>query len=189
MRKEFAMWRKPDEPKVSASVPGPTQFESSAPRAEVATPSTATSATNSASRAIAAPPASGAVLSTSLNIKGEISGHEDLYVDAEVHGKIEILDAKVTVGPHGRVFADIDAHEIVVRGKVQGSLRGRERVEIAATGDVHGDVSARRLVIDEGAAVRGSIEVERPAEVAQPRVARVMETEPARPAVLETAEP
>jgi len=191
------MWRKPDEPKVSPATVAPASLESTSPRVEipssapVSPASSATPATVSANRAVSAAPAAGAVLTTSLIIKGEVSGQEDLFVDGEVHGKIQIHEGKVTVGPHGRVFADIEAREILVRGKVQGSLHGRERVEIAATGDVHGDVTARRLVIEEGAAVQGSIEVERPAEIAPARVARaaVASGEIARPVAFETAEP
>jgi cytoskeletal protein CcmA (bactofilin family) len=143
----------------------------------------------SANRAAGASPSAGALLTASLTVKGEISGSEDLYVDGEVHGKIQIHEGKVTIGPRGRVSADIEAREVLVHGKVQGSIHGRERVEIAATGDVQGDVTARRLVIEEGARVRGSIEVERPAEVAQPRVVRATGTEAARPIAFETAEP
>jgi cytoskeletal protein CcmA (bactofilin family) len=188
------MWRKPDDPKVSSPSATPTSSESIAPRVETpsvapASSSSTTHATISANRAVSAAPSGGAVLTASLIVKGEISGREDLYVDGEVHGKIQILEGKVTVGPHGRVSADIEAREILVQGKVQGSIHGRERVEIAATGDVHGDVTARRLVIEEGAAVQGSIEVERPAEVAQPRVVRATGTEVARPVAFETAEP
>jgi len=190
------MWRKPDDPKVSSPTGGPTSSESATPRVETPalTPasswsSPANPATSSANRAASAPLSAGALLTSSLTIKGEISGSEDLYVDGEVHGKIQIHEGKVTVGPHGRVSADIEAREVLVHGKVQGSIHGRERVEIAATGDVQGDVTARRLVIEEGASVRGSIEVERPAEVAQPRVVRATGTEAARPVALETAEP
>jgi len=188
------MWRKPDDPKVSSLSAAPASSESGVPRDETspvmsASSPLATPATSSANRAVSAPQSGGSVLTASLIIKGEISGREDLFVDGEVHGKIQILDGKVTVGPHGRVSADIDAREILVHGKVQGSIHGRERVEISATGDVHGDVTARRLVIEEGAAVQGSIEVERPAEVAPPRVVRATGTEAARPVAFETAEP
>ncbi|MGB6200344.1 MAG: polymer-forming cytoskeletal protein [Candidatus Acidiferrales bacterium] len=185
------MWRKPDEPKASSPAGTPPTFEPVAPRVEVPSAAPAapvTPATNSANRVVSAAPAAGSVLTNSLIIKGEISGHEDLYVDGEMHGKIQILDGKVTVGPQGRVSADIEAREILVRGKVQGSLHGRERVEIAATGDVSGDVIARRLVIEEGATVQGSIEVERPATVNPPPVVRVVSTEAARSVAFETAE-
>jgi cytoskeletal protein CcmA (bactofilin family) len=188
------MWRKPDEPKVSSPNATPAPSEFSSPRVDVPSAAPAPSSTpaamsSSSSRAVTASPFSGSVLANSLIVKGEISGHEDLYVDGEVHGKIQILDGKVTIGPHGRLSADIEAREILVRGKVQGSLHGRERVEIAATGDVEGDVLARRLVIEEGAMVQGSIEVERPAEVNAPVVARVTTTESVRPIAFETAEP
>ena len=188
------MWRKPDDPKVSSPSATPAISEFGAPRVETpsATPassSSTSSATTPVNRAVSAPSSGGAVLTASIIVKGEISGREDLFVDGEVHGKIQIADGKVTVGPHGRVSADIDAREILVHGKVQGSIYGRERVEISSTGDVHGDVTARRLVIEEGASVQGSIEVERPADVAPVRVARATGTEAARPVAFETAEP
>jgi cytoskeletal protein CcmA (bactofilin family) len=189
------MWRKPDDPKLSS--PGaPASSELATPSVDASpsvSASPASTATTSVNRAVSAAPSGGSVLTTSLIVKGEISGHEDLFVDGEVHGKIQILDGKVTIGPHGRLSADIEAREILVRGRVQGSLHGRERIEIAATGDVEGDVSARRLVIEEGATVQGSIEVERPAEVAPPRTiaraATAAGSESVHPTAFETVEP
>ncbi len=183
------MWRKPDEPKVSSPSAAPTFPQAAAPRTETLSATSApagTAAATPANRTVSAPPSGGALLTPSIIVKGEISGREDLYVDGEVHGKIQILEGKVTIGPQGRVSADIDAREILVRGKVQGSLHGRERVEIAAAGDVHGDVTARRLVIDEGAVVQGSIEIERPAD-APPRVSRATVPEAEQPVAFETA--
>jgi cytoskeletal protein CcmA (bactofilin family) len=200
------MWRKPEEPKVSSSSIAPALSGTSTPRVEppsAASASSTVSPAASANPAVAALSPAGGILSSSLIIKGEIFGSEDLFVDGEVHGKIQILEGKVTVGPHGRVSADIDAREIVVRGTVQGSLRGRERVEIDSTGDVRGDVAARRVVIEEGAAIQGSIEVERSkeversreverpkemerlAEVAEARVVRDTVTEAERPVAFE----
>jgi cytoskeletal protein CcmA (bactofilin family) len=134
---------------------------------------------------VAHPPA-GSVLTPSLLIKGEITGREDLFIDGEVQGKIRILEAKVTVGPHGRVLADIEAREILVRGNVQGCLLGHERVEIGQTGEVHGDVISRRLMIDDGAVIHGVVEVQRPAEPPEPRVVCPTEIESSQPVEVET---
>jgi len=166
------MWRKPEDPKFAAA---PPMFPASnSPEDTSLRTEPLSAASNSTVPSVAAPaPSAGGLLTSTLVIKGEISGSEDLMVDGEVHGKIQINEGKVTIGPHGRVSADIVAREILVRGKVEGSLRGRERVEIASTGEVRGDVFARRLVIEEGAAIKGSIEIERPAEMAPPRAARV----------------
>lgn len=104
---------------------------------------------------------SGGLITSSLLIKGEIQGREDLYIDGEVQGTIRLSDARLTVGPHGRVTADVDAHEIVVRGKVKGALRAQERVEVGRTGELRGDISAQRIAIEEGAQIHSKVEITR----------------------------
>jgi cytoskeletal protein CcmA (bactofilin family) len=104
---------------------------------------------------------SGGVVTSSLVIKGEIRGREDLYVDGEVQGTIHLVDGRVTIGPHGKISADVDAREIVVRGKVKGSLRGRDRVEVGRTGDIRGDIATLRISIEEGAQVHSKVEITR----------------------------
>jgi cytoskeletal protein CcmA (bactofilin family) len=90
-----------------------------------------------------------------LIIKGEITGHDDLVIDGEVHGKIRIDGGKLTIGPDGRVTAEIEAREIVVRGEVRGNIKGHDRVQIAATGKVMGEISTKSICIEEGAEVHG----------------------------------
>ncbi len=172
------MWRKPEEPKVSSPLPEP----SPASRVE---PMRGPGVAAPAGIPVAHPPAGG-VLTSSLLITGEITGREDLFIDGEVQGKIRVLEAKVTVGPHGRVSADIEAREILVRGNVKGCLLGHERVEIGQTGEVHGDVISRRLMIDDGAVIHGMVEVQRPAEPSQPKVVRPTGTESSQPVAVET---
>ena len=98
-------------------------------------------------------------LSRAISVKGDISGHEDLFIEGEVQGSIRLTDGTVVVGPNGRVTAEVEAREIIVRGKVRGNLHGLERVEIGATGEVGGDVVTRRLSVQEGAIVRGEVDV------------------------------
>jgi cytoskeletal protein CcmA (bactofilin family) len=100
-------------------------------------------------------------LTSSLIIKGEIRGHEDLYIDGEVQGSIHLVDGRVTIGPHGKISADVDAREIIVRGIVNGSLRGRDRVEVGRTGEIRGDISTLRIAIEEGAQVHSKVEITR----------------------------
>jgi cytoskeletal protein CcmA (bactofilin family) len=104
---------------------------------------------------------SGGIITSSLLIKGEIRGSEDLYVDGEVQGTIQLSNGRVTVGPHGKISADVDAREIIVRGKVTGALRGRERVEIGSTGEVRGDIATMRIAIGEGAQIHSKVEIAR----------------------------
>ena len=100
-----------------------------------------------------------ALITSSLLIKGEIRGAEDLYVDGEVRGTIHLTGGRVTVGPHGQILADVDAREIVVRGKVKGALHGRERVEVGRTGETRGDIVTLRIAIEEGALIHSKVEV------------------------------
>jgi cytoskeletal protein CcmA (bactofilin family) len=104
---------------------------------------------------------SGGIITSTLLIKGEVRGSEDLYIDGEVQGTIQLTSGRVTIGPHGKISADVDAREIVVRGKVQGALRGRERVEIGSTGEVRGDIATLRIAIGEGAQIHSKVEIAR----------------------------
>ena len=143
------MWRKPEDPKpVSpvAQVP-PTVTRIDPPVRSVA----------GLTAEVVQP--SGGVVTSTLIIKGEIQGREDLYIDGEVQGTIRLSEGRVTVGPHGKISADVDAREIVVRGKVQGALRGRERVEVGRTGEIRGDIVTNRLSVEEGAQMHSKVEI------------------------------
>jgi len=100
-------------------------------------------------------------LTISHTIRGEISGREDLYVDGEIEGKVLLEDAKIVIGPNGRVSADVEAREILVLGKVKGNLHGRDSVTIGRTGHVIGDVVTRYISVEDGAQVQGSLDVTR----------------------------
>ncbi|MFQ5816833.1 MAG: polymer-forming cytoskeletal protein [Terriglobia bacterium] len=100
----------------------------------------------------------------SLVFRGELKGSEDLYLDGEFEGNIELGDNNLVVGPQGRVRADIRAGEIVIEGTVQGNLRARDRLQIRKTGNVTGELVAARIVIEDGAYFKGSIDIERPQE-------------------------
>jgi len=113
----------------------------------------------------------GSRVSKALTVKGEISGREDLLIDGEVQGSIRLTEAGVTVGPNGKVTADIDAQDIVVHGSVKGNLRGHDRVEIGRSGSVTGEVVTHRIIIEEGALFHGSIDVVQPEEARPARAA------------------
>lgn len=95
----------------------------------------------------------------SVMIKGELSGSEDLYLDGEVEGSIELHDHNLTIGPNGRVKANINAKEVVVHGKVDGSISGSERVELRKSGVLIGDIVTQRIVIEDGAYFKGGIDI------------------------------
>jgi len=103
-------------------------------------------------------------LGASLHVKGEISGNEDLLIDGSVEGLVQLDERKLTVGPTARVTADIIAREVVVYGTVQGNLRAKERIEIKKDGSVNGDLTTARIMIEDGAYFKGSIEIDKSAE-------------------------
>lgn len=103
-------------------------------------------------------------LGASLHVKGEITGNEDLHVDGTVEGLIHLDDRKLTVGASAKVTADIIAREVVVYGSVKGNLRAKDRIEIKKDGSVNGDLTTARIMIEDGAYFKGSIEIDKAAE-------------------------
>jgi len=95
----------------------------------------------------------------SITIKGDLSGNEDLVVEGNVEGRIDLPNNQLTIGSNGNVKAECSAKSVVVIGKVAGNVTGVERVQIEATGSVTGDVKTPRLVVQEGAVLNGSVEM------------------------------
>jgi cytoskeletal protein CcmA (bactofilin family) len=104
----------------------------------------------------------GARVGAGLQVKGEISGNDDLLIDGSVEGHVHLGDRRLTIGSTAKVTADIQAREVVVFGKVKGNLRARDRIEIKKDGSVVGDLTTARIMIEDGAYFKGSIEIERP---------------------------
>jgi cytoskeletal protein CcmA (bactofilin family) len=102
-------------------------------------------------------------LGASLHVKGEISGTEDLHIDGSVEGQIQLGDHKLTVGASAKLTADVVAREVVVYGSVKGNLKARDRIEIKKDGSVVGDLTTARIMIEDGAYFKGSIEIDRTA--------------------------
>jgi cytoskeletal protein CcmA (bactofilin family) len=131
-----------------------------------------------------------ATIGRTLVIKGEISGAEALYIDGRIEGKISLPDHRVTVGRNGSVQANITAREVVVMGKVNGNIECSDRVDIRSEGSVTGEVSTVRIIVEDGAVLKGGIEVRsgerkqqsqaqsqaKAAEVAKPSVAEPQKT-------------
>jgi len=99
-------------------------------------------------------------IGSSMHITGELTGSEDLTIDGTVEGKIRLKGHQLTIGEKGRVSADIrDASKVVVLGEMIGNIVAVERVEIAATGTMQGDISAPRIVLADGARFKGTIDM------------------------------
>ena len=107
-----------------------------------------------------------AQIGKSLKLKGEITGSEDLYIDGEVEGMVELKENSLTVGPNGKVHADVSARSITILGRLQGNVKAGERIEIRKTGSLEGDLSTARIVIEDGAVFRGSIDIVKPGQSA-----------------------
>ena len=101
-----------------------------------------------------------AMISHGIRIKGEVTGSEDLFIDGHLEGKLNLTNSKLTVGPNGEVKADVFAREVIVLGRVDGKIVGRERIQLGSTGNVAGDLQTERLAIEDGAVLRGKIEIE-----------------------------
>jgi len=104
-------------------------------------------------------PVDQATIGRTLVIKGEISGSESLYIDGRIEGKIVMPESRVTIGRNGKVDASIQAREVVVMGKVTGNIECSDRVDIRAEGSVSGDISTVRISVEDGAALKGGIQV------------------------------
>ena len=103
-------------------------------------------------------------LGSSLHVKGEISGNEDLYIDGTVEGLVHLDDRKLTVGATAKLTADVIAGEVIVYGSVKGNVRGKAKIEIKKDGSVNGDLTTAQIIIEDGAYFKGSIEIEKSAE-------------------------
>ena len=160
------MWRKEDgkpqsSPENSAVPANPTAPASSTP-ASTTPPVSAPTNSRAAVGALPTSPKAAACISQGIRIKGEVNGSEDLFVDGTLEGKISMGNAVITFGPNAVVKADVDAREIVVRGRLQGKLVGTEKIQIWSTARVDGDLKAPRIGIEEGAELHGNMEAGKP---------------------------
>jgi cytoskeletal protein CcmA (bactofilin family) len=107
----------------------------------------------------------------SVVIKGELNGSEDLTVEGNVEGRVELRDHVLTIGPNGRIKAEVFAKAVIVLGEITGNVTASEKVDIRDKGSVDGDIVAPRVAIAEGAHFRGSVDMQRAggAKGAQPK--------------------
>jgi cytoskeletal protein CcmA (bactofilin family) len=95
----------------------------------------------------------------SVIIKGELSGSEDLYLDGEVEGNIDLHNHNLVIGPNGRVRANVSAKDVVIHGKVDGNVTGADKVELKKSALLNGDINTQRIVIEDGAFFKGAIDI------------------------------
>jgi len=118
----------------------------------------------------------------SVVIKGELSGSEDLTIEGQVDGKIELRQNVLTIGPNGKIKAQVFAKSVVILGEVTGNVTASEKVDIRDNGSVDGDIAAPRVAIAEGAHFRGSIDMQRTGSKPESKAESKPEAKPATPA-------
>ena len=181
------MWRKPADAKSSSqslesTAVVPAKIETEAPAvaqpnsgAEIASPAVPASPVSlapppaPAAPAIASPTGARGIsrISSGIRIKGEISGNDDFYIDGQAEGNFRFPQSKVTVGPNGKVKADIEAREIVIEGAVKGDLIASEGVHLGGSSHVQGSLTTPRIAVNDGARLRGKVDMTRAGEAKQ----------------------
>ena len=106
-------------------------------------------------------PRGSTIIGKSVTIKGQIISQEDLTIDGEVEGSVELQGHRLTVGPSGRLEADVRAHEIVVFGSIQGKVEATEKIDIKKQASIFGEIKAARIVTEDGAYLKGTIDTNR----------------------------
>ena len=145
------MWKRDESPKPATPAPAPAPAATPAHTPAVPSggdfrPQTARDNVN---------------IGKSVFIKGELSGSEDLTIEGNVEGRIELKDNTLTIGPNGKIRAEVFAKQVIVLGEVTGNVTASEKVDIRDNGSVDGDVSAPRVAIAEGAHFRGAIDMQK----------------------------
>ncbi|MDQ6675984.1 MAG: polymer-forming cytoskeletal protein [Acidobacteriota bacterium] len=103
-----------------------------------------------------------ATIGKAVKIIGQIFSKEDLYVDGDVEGTIECQDNKLTIGPNGKMQAGVRAREVVVLGQIKGNVEANDRIDIRKDARLVGDIKTARIVIEDGAYFKGSIDIVKP---------------------------
>ncbi len=114
------------------------------------------------------------MLGKSVNVKGQIFSREDLTIDGEVEGTVELQEHRLTVGPNGKVSASVKAREVVVLGTIHGNVETTDKIDIRKDAKLVGDIKTARIVIEDGAYFKGNIDIvradaPRPAVVSTPK--------------------
>lgn len=100
-----------------------------------------------------------AIIGRSLILKGELSANEDLLIEGQFEGTVNLQDHCLTVGANGKVKAEINARQVIILGSVNGNVNAREKIEVRRTGNVVGDLTSASVSIEEGAYFKGSIDI------------------------------
>jgi cytoskeletal protein CcmA (bactofilin family) len=146
------MW---DKRKSEAAPPRPVSHPSPAVGSPIgpASPNPAASRPESAARV--------ATIGSAVSIIGEIYSEEDLFLDGEVEGKLELKNSRLTVGPNGKAKSNVKAREVIIQGQVQGDVEASQKITIRKEGSLVGNIKTSGIVIDDDAYFKGSIDIVR----------------------------
>jgi cytoskeletal protein CcmA (bactofilin family) len=143
---------------------------------------------NSYTPSMASTPVEQATIGRSVVIKGEVSGAESLYIDGRIEGSITFADHRVTIGRNGSVAANIAAREVVIMSTVKGNIQCSDRLDIRGEGTLTGDVVTQRISVEDGAVLKGSVQV-RAVEQKNAKPQAQASTPAQSPLVKESAQP
>ncbi len=118
----------------------------------------------------------------SVLVKGQLSGSEDLYFDGEVEGSIDLHDHSLVIGPNGKIRANISAREVMIHGRVEGNVTASERAELKKSCVLIGDVATQRIVIEDGAFFKGSVDLKKESKP-EPRATKASSAVSSQPSV------
>jgi cytoskeletal protein CcmA (bactofilin family) len=177
------MWKRDEAVKPTPAGSGPAPAPAPAVGAPPAAAAEKVLASNFANEPQRGMEKSAVNIGKSVVIKGELNGSEDLTIEGQVEGKIELRQNVLTIGPNGRIKAAVFAKSVVILGEVTGNVTASEKVDIRDNGSVDGDIAAPRVAIAEGAHFRGSIDMQKAgAKSAEPKVEAKPAPTPAAPA-------
>jgi len=153
------MWKRDDAVKPAPpGGSGPTPAGAASPQSLPVNPAPATERSSDANRGMEKGPVN---IGKSVVIKGELTGSEDLTIEGHVEGKIELRQNVLTIGPNGKIKAQVFAKSVIILGEVTGNVTATEKVDLRDNGSIDGDIAAPRVAIAEGAHFRGSIDMQR----------------------------
>ena len=157
------MWNKKSEPQKPAYTPPPPP-QSPAPAPAPIETRKETAPVSSMPPARFEPESRGgaATIGKAVKIVGNIYSREDLYVDGELEGTVEAMEHKLTIGPNGNVKATVKAREVVVLGSIHGNVEATDKLEIRKDAKLTGDIRTARIIIEDGAYFKGSIDIVKP---------------------------
>jgi cytoskeletal protein CcmA (bactofilin family) len=153
------VWKKSDDP------PSPQPQATPAPRPMTAAPAPSPSPAPAAASEPQRRPSERATIGPSIFIKGDLSGEEDLVIEGRVEGKVDLKQNNVTVGKNGRVKADVFGKVVVIEGEVDGNVFAREQAILRQSGAIRGNITAPRVILEDGSRFKGSIDMEPPKEM------------------------